>query len=155
MIEHRVCNLLKQNDFYAFIHSANCQCTMASGVAKEIKQTYPEVYDADLKTKKGDSSKLGTFSFSKTKDGKVGYNLYGQDKYGYDGKCYTDYNAVKNGLIGIKNHIKQNVSCEVKIGLPYKMCSIRGGASWDKIYGIIKDVFEKDSITIVVCEFKE
>lgn len=155
MIEHRIGNLLKQSDLYAFIHSANCQCTMGSGVAKEVKETYPEVYEADLKTKKGDSSKLGSFSFAKTKDGKVGYNLYGQDKYGYDSKCYTDYNAVKSGLIGIKNHIKENFVYGIKVGIPYKMCSTRGGALWDKILQIIKDIFEKESIEIVICEFKE
>ncbi len=155
MIEHRVGNLLKQNDLDAFIHSANCQCTMGSGIAKEIRETYPEVYEADLKTKKGDSSKLGTFSFAKTKDGKIGYNLYGQDKYGYDKKCYTDYNAVKEGLIKIKNHLKEYSSCKIKVGIPYKMCSTRGGASWDKIYQIIKDVFcEDESITVVICELK-
>jgi hypothetical protein len=156
MIEHRIGNLLKQNDLYAFIHSANCQCTMGSGIAKEVREIYPEVYEADLKTKKGDSSKLGTFSFAKTKDGKIGYNLYGQDKYGYDGKCYTDYDAVKRGLVEIKNHIGKNIITRLKIGIPCKMCSTRGGASWDKIYQIIKDVFEQDPfIDVVICEFKE
>lgn len=155
MIEHRIGNLLKQNDLYGFIHSANCQCTMGSGIAKEIRETYPEIYQADLNTKRGDSSKLGTFSFSKTKDGKIGYNLYGQDKYGYNGECYTDYNAVKNGLIKIKNHILENVVDKVKIGLPYKMCSTRGGASWEKILKIIEQVFDDDIITVVLCEFRE
>jgi len=156
MIEHRTGNLLKQNDLYAFLHSANCQCTMGSGIAKEIKITYPEIYEADLKTKKGDSSKLGTFSFAKTKDGKIGYNLYGQDKYGCDGKCYTNYDAVRMGLVGIKNHILKTIKCNVKIGLPCKMSSTRGGASWQEILKIIKNVFEDNKlITLVICEFKE
>jgi len=57
------CNLL---DAPADIigHCCNCFCTMGSGVAAAIKAKYPEAYDADCKTKKGDRTKLGTLSLA-------------------------------------------------------------------------------------------
>lgn len=35
---------------------------MGAGIAKLIRTKFPEAYDVDLQTKKGDRSKLGTIS---------------------------------------------------------------------------------------------
>lgn len=143
----------------AFIHQANCFCIMGSGVAKSVRETYPEVYEADLITQKGDKSKLGTFSFAKTHDGKVGYNLYSQYDFGYDGKCRTNYEAMRQGLLRIKDHLVANFlesnSC-LKVGIPCKMGCARGGGDWNKVLQIIKDVFEGSYfVDVVICEFRE
>ena len=37
---------------------------MGKGIAKTIKTRFPEAYQADLKTNKGDREKLGTISFT-------------------------------------------------------------------------------------------
>jgi hypothetical protein len=154
MITHVIGNLVTY-PLDGFIHQANCQCTMGSGVAKFVKETYPEVYEADLLTLKGDLTKMGSFSFAKTTDGKIGYNLYSQFNFGYDGKCYTDYEAIRCGLTKIKDHIKLNIREDAKIGIPCRMGCARGGGDWNIVMGIIKDIFENDTINIVICEFKE
>lgn len=154
MITHQIGNLVKE-PLDAFIHQANCFNTMGSGVAKEVRETYPEVYDADCRTIKGDTNKLGTFSFAKTKDGKIGYNLYSQFNYGYDGKLYTNYGAMRHGLEKIREHIKTNLKLNSKVGIPCRMGCARGGGDWNEVMNIIKDVFEKEPIKIVICEFKE
>jgi hypothetical protein len=128
---------------------------MGSGVAKEVRETYPEVYEADCRTIKGDANKLGTFSFSKTRDGKIGYNLYSQFNYGYDGKCYTNYEAMRCGLEKIRDHVKSNISSNAKVGIPCRMGCARGGGNWDEVLRIIKEVFENDSVEVVICEFRE
>ena len=38
--------------------------TMGAGIAKSIKEHFPEAYKADLSTVKGDKSKLGSFSLA-------------------------------------------------------------------------------------------
>src|SRR5262245_43263288 len=48
--------------FEVIIHGCNCQCEMGAGIAKVIKQTFPEAYKADQGTAKGSRAKLGTFS---------------------------------------------------------------------------------------------
>ena len=67
------------------IHSCYCFNTMGSGVAKDIRAKYPQVYEADCKTKKGDVLKLGNFSrwveVNSFEEFKVIYNLYGQYNY--------------------------------------------------------------------------
>lgn len=155
MIEFRVGNLLKQSDLNAWIHQCNCFNTMGSGVSREVRETYPEVYDADCRTVKGDTNKLGTFSFAKTKDGKIGYNLYSQFNYGYDGKLYTNYEAMRHGLEKICEHIKTNLKPNSKVGIPCRMGCARGGGNWDEVLKIIYEVFENESFDIVICEFKE
>ena len=45
--------------FDVIVHGCNCQCAMGKGIALSIKQQFPEAYDADLHTQKGDRAKLG------------------------------------------------------------------------------------------------
>lgn len=154
MITHIIGNLVKE-PLDAFIHQCNCFNTMRSGVAKDVSETYPEVYEVDRKTKKGDPGKLGTFSFSKTSDGKIGYNLYSQFNFGYDGKRYTNYEAMRHGLEKIKVHIHETIKPDARVGIPVKMGCTRGGGDWNEVLSIINDIFENDTITIVLCEFKD
>jgi len=154
VITHRIGNLVKE-PLDAFIHQANCFNTMGSGVAKSVKEVYPEVYEADCRTIKGDVEKLGTFSFAKTKDGKIGYNLYSQFNYGYDGKLYTSYDAMRHGLEKIREHAKMNLKSDAKIGIPCRMGCARGGGDWNTVMEIIKEVFENETLEIVICEFQE
>jgi O-acetyl-ADP-ribose deacetylase (regulator of RNase III) len=53
-------------EFDLIIHGCNCFCTMGAGIAKTIKQKFPEAYKADLETEKGDKSKLGEISWAKS-----------------------------------------------------------------------------------------
>lgn len=154
MIIYRTGNLVKE-PLDAFIHQANCFNTMGSGVAKEVRETYPEVYEADCRTIKGDANKLGTFSFAKTSDGKIGYNLYSQFNFGYDGKRYTSYEAMRHGLEQIRDHIKVNLKPNAKVGIPCRMGCARGGGDWNEVSRIINEVFENEPIDIIICEFKE
>src|SRR6185369_11634813 len=81
-------------------HCCNCFCVMGAGVAAGIRTKYPEAYEADCKTKKGDHKKLGTVSFAqvKTPDNSIKgvVNIYGQFDMG--GEKPVNYEAVYNGL---------------------------------------------------------
>ena len=51
-------------EFDVIIHGCNCQCAMGAGIAKAIKSTFPEAYQADGETEEGSRDKLGTISFA-------------------------------------------------------------------------------------------
>lgn len=136
-----------------FIHQANCFHTMGAGIALSIKQKYPEVYEADKAAGiRGDSNRLGSFSFAKTKDGKVGYNLYGQYNYGRQSR-FTSYDAVCNGLIKICNHA-DSLGLK-KLGLPKGMGCVLGGGSWRIVRAIIDDIFLESPIELYICNYQQ
>lgn len=62
VVKGNIFDLAEQGKFDVVVHGCNCFCTMGKGIAKEVKTRYPWVYEVDLKTHKGDSDKLGTFS---------------------------------------------------------------------------------------------
>jgi len=124
--------------------SNNCMHTMGSGVAKQIKNKYPEAYEADRQTTYGSKGKLGTFSKAKTKDGIV-YNLYGQ--YDYGGRYKdppmrdTRYDALYDAMVAMKQNLESS-SVVHNIGFPARIGSALGGASWRVIREMIFDIFE-------------
>ena len=73
----------RSGEINVILHCANCFHTMGAGVARAIKDEWPGAFQADLKTPRGDRSKMGTFSFHQ--EGKlVVINLYGQYRYSTD-----------------------------------------------------------------------
>jgi O-acetyl-ADP-ribose deacetylase (regulator of RNase III) len=52
--------MAKRGEFDVILHGCNCWCEMGAGIAKAIRQGFPEAYQADLATTPGDWSKLGT-----------------------------------------------------------------------------------------------
>jgi O-acetyl-ADP-ribose deacetylase (regulator of RNase III) len=50
MLQHTKGNLIdlaEQGEFDVIVHGCNCLNTMGSGIAKEIRERYPEAYEAD------------------------------------------------------------------------------------------------------------
>ncbi len=132
----------------------NCFHTMGSGVARFIREAYPEAYAADLRTKYGSSNKLGSFSVASTESTpkKFIYNVYSQFRYGTD-KRYTVYDAVADGLEGVRNHA---IDHSVKIlGIPYKYGSGLAGGDWRIVNAIIESVFlDEDRIQLFICQYE-
>ncbi len=135
-----------------FAHQANCFHTMGSGIAKVIKEKYPELFKADLMHgRKGDISRLGKFSTTKCHDDKQGYNVYGQYNFG-GWKRNTNYEAVYTGLEGVKDHATQNNI--LKLGLPRLMGCKLGGGSWNIYRVIIAELFGQWENTLYICNYQ-
>lgn len=136
----------------AMVHQANCFCTMGSGIAKPVREQFPEVYEADCRTKKGDEKKLGEVSFAPIADDKVIFNLYGQYRYGRD-KRYTNYEAVFSGLEKVR------IACEAggieEILIPYKMSSNQAGGDWRIVEMMIRVVFETFTGDVYICNLEK
>ncbi len=138
----------------AVMHQANCFHTMGSGIAKTIRELYPEAYEADLQTAKGDKEKLGSFSAALIRREREFYivNLYSQ--FGFSSEDYrdTDYNAMADGLEAVHSFCMEK---DIKtIGVPYKMGSDRGGGDWTIVEAILKSVFSASDIELVIAKLE-
>jgi O-acetyl-ADP-ribose deacetylase (regulator of RNase III) len=148
-------------DADAIVHQANCFHTMGSGIARFIRETFPEAYEADCRTEKGVEAKLGTFSVakitSKNANPRLKYiiNLYSQFDYGRDGR-HTRYDAMADGLNLLNTRIiaaKTPAAASIKtIALPYRIGSNLGGADWRIVRSIIYSVFEESPVLVKICE---
>lgn len=155
MIKEINCDIFK-SDIDILIQSCNCQTIFGSGIAKSIREKYPEVYEADLKTKKADVNKLGTFSYAKIKNParlKYIFNLYGQFDFG-GAKRNTSYDAFADGLEKIREFLLEKKAEKMVLGMPWKIGSDRGGASWPVIEAIIYDVFEESPFKVLICKYQ-
>ena len=130
-------------------HQVNCQRKMNSGVAKAIREKYPIVFERYEETK----PKLGLVDFICENEKTGGHfiaNMYAQDRYGYDGKQYTDYEAFRHCCeqVAKECRLSKYMNKELNVAMPYKIGSDRGGADWDKIMDILLDVFTDVDLTL-------
>jgi O-acetyl-ADP-ribose deacetylase (regulator of RNase III) len=142
------------------VHQANCQHNMGSGIARFIRENFPEAYEADCKTKLADPNKLGTFSYAKVKNPKypnIGFivNLYSQFDFSSEKRC-TNYEAFASGLETLRDLALakvKNPNKKYTVAIPYRIGSNRGGGSWAVIKAIIESVFENEpNFTVIICE---
>lgn len=61
-IEGNLITLAKAGQFDVIVHGCNCFNSMGNGIAKSIKLSFPEAFEVDCQTLKGDKNKLGTFT---------------------------------------------------------------------------------------------
>lgn len=128
--------------FDVIVHGCNCFCTMGSGFAKQIREHYPEAYEEDQKTKRGDRSKLGTISYA-VYDDLIVVNAYTQYRYGRDGKRYIDYNALRSCFKEIKR-----LFFGLHIAYPKIGAGLAGG-EWSLIKAIIDKELQGERHTYV------
>lgn len=160
MLKYKVgdlCQALVDCEVSAIGHQANCFNTMNSGVAKAIKMAFPDAWQADQETGKGDihkfgDSSVGTFYRDDHSMGLI-YNLYGQYNYGYDAKGYTSYPKLTQALESMRDDLLSATDYHpeyFKVGFP-KIGAGLGGGDWDTIAEIINDVFDdRFNVTIYV-----
>ena len=124
----------KAGEVRAIAHQANCFNTMGSGVAKALREAFPEIYEADCQTEKGSRDKLGSLSWTFNEHGMM-FNLYGQYNYGYDGSQYTDLDALEQSFKVMKLFL--DATDVTHVGLPKLGCGL-AGANWADVEAIIE-----------------
>lgn len=150
MIKHIKCNIF-DSGADTILHQVNCQGVMGSGIAKQVRDRYPNVYASykNLCTAIRDPSiLLGTAQFIRIDHCVYIVNLFAQDKYGYDGKQYTDYLALDSCLNQVRIHTLR--SNEV-IAIPYRMGCDRGGGDWNVVYEMIEK--QLGDFNVLICEY--
>ena len=153
MIKHVKGDLIemaKDGKFDVIMYGCNCFCNMGAGIAKTIREEFPEAYEADCKTKKGDSTKLGDFSQAKIKtengkDLKI-VNLYTQYKWGPN----AEYSAIRDSLqLWVGETIAPD---EMRIGIPWIGAGL-GGLDINIVKKIINNEAEWSNLNITMVEF--
>lgn len=124
------------SDAVAILHQVNCMGVMGSGVAKQVKRKFPLVYFEYKRLcdehKDDPAPLMGVVQVCEVDDKKYIVNLFAQKKFGRDGTCYTDYNALRICL----NRVNQLFAGRA-VALPYMMSCVRGGGDWNVVSNII------------------
>lgn len=150
-IVYKTGNLLDaQTDVIA--HQVNCQGVMGSGVAKQIRDKWPRVYDSYVSYCYDyiacTHELLGECQLVQINDNQYVANLFGQNYYGKDGKRYTSYDAIYEALTSLR---QQMMGDNLKsLAIPFHMSCDRGGADWKVLIAMLYSIFEETDITIEI-----
>lgn len=124
-------------------HQVNCQGVMGRGLAKQIKDKYPNVfekYSVYCKQK----NVLGTVLYVYIGNNQYIANLFGQEFYGTNSK-QTDYNALEKCFNQIAKDAKQK---KLSVVIPYKIgCNLAGG-DWNIVFSLIEKCFTCVNVVI-------
>lgn len=142
----------------AIIHQANCFHTMGSGIARTIRELFPEAYAADCQTIKGSPEKMGKFSVAQVKNPdypNIGHivNLYSQFNFGKEER-HTRYDALHDGLLDLRERTRKKAQGALRtFAIPHRIGCNRGGGDWNVVEAIIKSVFGNESdFKVLICE---
>lgn len=136
-------DLVTDVSYDIFCHQTNCKGVMGAGLARQIKEAYPEVYAENVaycELNKADNGKsmLGSNLYVKTSDGRSCVNMYAQLAYGTD-RQQTDYDAFQSCL----DHLARKLflsDASLKVAFPYKIGCGLGGGKWSIIHGKLKQL---------------
>ena len=150
MIVKEIQGDVRDTDIKYIAHGVNSQGVMGSGVAKALFVKWPEVREQYLKYHRanlalainGTEDFLGTVQVVPC-DGKTVLNMFTQDFYGYDGKLYLSYDAVRACFQAV---VDQGLIKEIAIP---RIGSKLAGGDWNKIKEIINEV-TKDQVKVTV-----
>lgn len=149
VIQGDLIQLALNGKFDLIVHGCNCFCTMGAGIAKTIKDTFPEAYKSDLETKIGSRDKLGKISFAAVKrNGCEIIVVNGYTQYSPTGSgVLVDYEAVRSVMKAVKSRFS-----EKKIGYPLIGAGLAKG-DWAIISEIIREELLGEIHTLV--EYKK
>ena len=154
MITFKEGNLLNSN-CNVICHQVNCMGTMGAGIAKQIKDRWPDVSQAYrefcthiLLTTYNRKNLLGMCFLSSADDQHIIANIFSQYDYGRrnSNACYTEYDALDKALDNLKSQLVDMYSKEgirkLTIGFPYNFgCGLAGG-NWDTVLIILHKHFD-------------
>jgi len=110
-------------------HQTNAMGVMGGGIAKQIREKYPEVYKSykELCNKRNPNDLLGSVQYVECHNGYIIANLFGQEGFGRN-KQYTDYDALREALTSIYERATNH---KESVAIPWKIGSALGGGNWD------------------------
>ena len=126
----------------------NCLGVMGSGVANQVKEKWPIVYEryraACVQYTDDKDKLLGCVQFIPVNNLITVVNIFGQLSYGRDEKCYTDIHALSEACKKIAGKVKLGNT----IAMPYRIgCGLAGG-DWGKVVDVLTDVFQEHILTL-------
>ena len=137
--------LALEGRFDVIVHGCNCQCAMGKGIALSIKNQFPEAYEADLRTPRGDRSKLGTISAADVVRPPARFtvvNAYTQFDYRGEG-VLADCDAIRAAFAEVKRRFAGR-----RIGYPRIGAGLARG-DWPTIAAIVETALAGEDHTLV------
>lgn len=126
------------------VHQVNCQGVMGSGIAKEIRERWPVVfqqYQLRWKSERAadtqGASLLGQVQWVAVGQDLWVVNLFGQQFYGRDGRRYTSYDALDDGFKTIAWMLRSKGFEPKDVHHPLVGCGL-GGGKWPVVEAIIQ-----------------
>lgn len=116
--------MAEAGEFDVIVHGCNCFNTMGAGIAREIRDRYPQAAASDSMTERGDYNKLGNWSvgINDLEDSKfIIINAYTQFNISV-GKDVFEYSAFALVLQKLEYAFGNK-----RIGLPYIGMGLAGG----------------------------
>lgn len=133
MINYTTGDLLEAKE-KVIIHGCNNCGVMGSGVAKQIRAKWPNVFEVYHLKYQVFGLELGSIIPVETQDGKIVVNAITQDGFGQDGQQYVKYDAIEKCFVAVNDKAK---SWEVtEIAMP-RIGAGLGGGDWKMIEEII------------------
>lgn len=143
-------------------HQVNCQGVMGSGVAKQIRQCNPQMFLNYARhcaaAKRTGWSPLGTNLILHTDADADSYvpgtmvytgqyicNMFAQNMYGYDGRRYTNIDALRSCFTKLAQYARED---GLTVAMPYKVGCVRGGANWEVVYKMIEEIFRDVNVEL-------
>lgn len=123
-------------------HQVNCQGVMGHGLALQIKNKFPMVFEAyyDLCSDYEVKDFFGKIQCVEYENGKYVANIFAQNFYGTD-KQYTDYQALETALVSLFNAVTNLDKYKYKtIAMPFNMGCGLGGGDWTMVEGMIEQL---------------
>ena len=143
-----------RGDFDVIVHGCNCQNTMGSGIAKQIKDRFPQAYEADCDSPILGYHKLGNYTTAWYHDGDhcelLIVNAYTQFDYLPRGVDHFEYASFAVILQKLHRYYGHN-----HFGFPYIGMGLAGGDQ-DTIIQMLEDftvLVEKDGGSVTLVEF--
>ena len=134
-------------------HQTNCQGVMGHGIALQVKERYPKVYNFYKKCcelTKNKKKLLGTVLYVDTEDGKIIANIFGQLNYGEG--LQTNYGKMAIAFNSVHDYAKEE---NLSVAIPYKIgCGLAHG-DWNIVSKLIENIFDDIDCTIYKFERNE
>ena len=137
---------LIDGEINVLLHVCNNKCSMASGIALEIRNRNPDAWTAYQNC----TQELGWCSFgwnyeNRTAKGMV-VNMIVQDGYGR-GVRRLNYGALAECLMKVSK-----LSETLRIGIPYKMGADRAGGDWEIVLELVQYILKDFNVTVYELE---
>ena len=126
--------------YKVIVHGCNSHGVMGSGIAKQIRSKWPNVYEIYALRHTTFGLTLGDIIPVATLDGKLVVNGITQTLYGRTGDKFVDYDAVAQVIDKVDAHVKSWGVTEV--AFPFIGAGL-GGGDWD----VIEDIPEEPKNT--------
>lgn len=131
LIEGNILTPPTRNEVTIICHQVNCRAVMGAGLARQIRDKWPIVFDEYAKV--CNPKKLGDFQVVQVAPQLYVANLFGQSSFGRD-KRQTNYAALGAALFGaMKEH--PDATFRVPYGLG---CGLAGG-NWATVMNLIEE----------------